>query len=155
MRNQSGQSLIEALVALGAAVVIVSAVAIAVITAQNNADFSKNQNLATQYARQGMEILRKIREESWQTFSSYTGTYCLAQGSSTLTSSGGTSCPTNINNFFRRSVTINQNYGGCSGGAKVATSVFWSDSKCSSSNLYCHNVTLESCLTNINSTLSP
>lgn len=154
MINESGQSLVEALVALGAAVIIVSAVAIAVITAQNNADFSKNQNLATQYARQGMEVLRQIRETSWQTFSSFSGTYCLSQSSTTLTPSGGTSCPVNISSFFIRSVTINQNYGGCSGGARVATSVFWSDGKCASSNPYCHDVTLESCLTNINKTLS-
>lgn len=154
MRNQLGQSLIEALVALGAAVIVISAVVIAVISAQNNADFSKNQNLATQYAQQGMEILRQQSESSWTTFSAYSGTYCLDEGSSTLTASGG-ACSVNINNFFVRSLTISQNNAGCSGGAKVSSVVAWGDGKCNASNLYCHNVTLDSCLTNINGSISP
>lgn len=155
MKNQLGQSLIEALVALGAAVIVISAVVIAVIAAQNNADFSKNQNLATQYAQQGMEVLRQQSETSWQTFSTYSGSYCLDEGSTTLSSSGGSSCSVNISNFFVRSITINQNNAGCSGGAKVSVIVAWADGKCNASNLYCHNVTLDSCLTNINGTISP
>lgn len=154
MRNQLGQSLIEALVALGAAVIVISAVVIAVISAQNNADFSKNQNLATQYAQQGMEILRQQSETSWPTFSAFSGTYCLDEGSSTLSPSGG-ACAVNISNFFVRSVIINQNNAGCSGGARVSSVVAWGDGKCNASNPYCHNVTLDSCLTNINGTILP
>ena len=155
MINQKGQSLVEALIALGAAAIVVSAVVIAVVTAQNNADFSKNQNRATQYSRQGMEILRQESGTDWQTFSSYSGTYCLAGGSTTLTASGGSSCSANISSFFVRSVTINQNSSACSGAAKVAVSTSWSDGKCNSQNQYCHNVTLDSCLADTSNVLSP
>ena len=154
MKNQLGQSLVEALVALGAATIVISAVVIAVITAQNNADFSKNQNLATQYAQQGIEILRQQSESNWTTFSSYSGAYCLAEGSSTLTPAG-TKCSANIRNFYVRSISIAQNNANCSGAAKVSVVVSWGDGKCSSSNTYCHNVTLDSCLANIGNSISP
>lgn len=155
MRNQKGQSLIEALIALGAAAVIVSAIAVAVITAVNNSDFSKNQNLATQYAQQGMDILRQKSESNWQSFSAYGGNYCLNQDSTTLTPQG-VACPKNISNFFVRQITISQNSSSCSTNAKVSVSVAWTDGKCTSSaNVYCHAVVLDSCLANISQTQLP
>jgi len=57
--NQKGQGLVEALIALGAAVIIIAAITIAVITAVSNSDFSTEQNLATGFAQQGMEIVRQ------------------------------------------------------------------------------------------------
>jgi Tfp pilus assembly protein PilV len=155
MRNELGQSLVEALVALGIAVIIVSAVAIAVISAVNNSDFSKNQNLATQFAQQAMELLKQKSSDNWQSFSVFSGTYCLNQDSTTLIAAAPT-CAKNINNFFVRQVTINQNDPSCSNNAKVVVSVLWSDGKCtSSSNVFCHSVVLDSCLANINSSLAP
>lgn len=154
MKNQFGQSLVEALVALGAAIVVISAVVVATITALNNADFSKNQNLATQYAQQAMEILRQQSETNWNSFSAYSGKYCLSKGSSTLIPAGAT-CPVNVDNFFIRTINIAQNNANCSGAAKVSVIVSWNDGKCNSSSSYCHNVTLDSCLANINNTLSP
>ncbi|MBI3069818.1 MAG: hypothetical protein HYY87_00750, partial [Candidatus Levybacteria bacterium] len=56
---QKGQTLIEVLLALGTAVVVLSATVVAVLSALNNAQFSKNQSLATQYAQEGMEVMRK------------------------------------------------------------------------------------------------
>ena len=155
MINQKGQSLIEALIALGAAAFIVSAVAMAVITAVNNSDFSKNQNLATQYAQQGMDILRHKSESDWQSFSAYGGNYCLSQDSTALTPQS-VECPKNISNFFVRQITISQNSSGCSGNARVSVSVAWTDGKCTSSaNVYCHAAVLDSCLANITQTQLP
>ena len=68
MKNQKGQSLIEALIALGAAAVIVSAITVASITAINNSDYSKYQNLAGQYADQGLEYLRQLSASNWSGF---------------------------------------------------------------------------------------
>lgn len=156
MINQKGQSLIEAVVALGAAVLIISAIAVVVITAVNNADFSKYQNLATQYSQQGMEILKQQSQSDWQGFSvNYpSGTYCLNQSSTTLTNLFGTICPKNINNFFVRQVVINQGSVGCNSNTKVSVSVYWADGKCPV-NTYCHDVTLDSCLANINNAPAP
>lgn len=153
--NQKGQSLVEALIALGAAAIIVSAIAVVVITSVNNSDFSKYQNLATQYSQQGMEILKQKSESDWTTFSSFSGNYCLAQDSTTLVAAGS-GCSANINNFFVREVTITQNSSSCSGNARVNISVSWADGRCtSSSNPYCHSVDLDSCLANINTKVAP
>jgi Tfp pilus assembly protein PilV len=154
--DQKGQSLVEALVALAAAVVIVSAIAVAVITSVNNSDFSKNQNLATQYAQEGIEILRNLSQSDWAIFSTYSGTYCLNQNSATLTTPSGATCTQNINSFFVRQAVINQGSSSCSSNTKVSVSVAWADGKCTSaSNPYCHAVLLDSCLANINSTTLP
>jgi Tfp pilus assembly protein PilV len=153
--NQKGQSLVEALVALAAAAVIVSAIAIAVITSVNNSDFSRSQNIATQYAQEGIEVLRNLSETSWTTFSTYSGTYCLAQDSTSLTVPGS-GCAQNINTTYVRQVMITPGSGTCSGNTKVTVTVFWGDGKCTSaSNPYCHSVVLDSCLANINSTVLP
>ena len=155
MRNNKGQSLIEALIALSAAVAIISAISIAVIASINNADFSKNQNLASQYAQQGMEILKEQSTSDWPTFSSYSGAYCLSSNSTTLTPQG-ISCTLNISNTFVRQITISQNSGNCSGAAQVIVKVSWADGKCTSNlNPYCHNVTLNSCLANIDAKQAP
>ncbi len=154
--NQKGQSLVEALVAMTAAVIIVSAIAVAVITSVNNSDFSKNQNLATQYAQEGIEILRNLSQSNWNSFSTYSGTYCLNQGSTTLTIPTNVNCPQNINSFFVRQISITQTSDSCSGNAKISISVSWGDGKCTNaSNPYCHKVLLDSCLANINSTGLP
>ena len=156
IKNQRGQSLIEALIALGSAVIIVAAITIAVITSVNNTDFSKNQNLATQYAQQGMELLRHKSEADWALFATLSGDYCLDEGKTTLVNAGF-GCTPNIKNansvlYFVRSVNISQNNAVCRGGASVSVSVSWNDGKCTNqTNKYCHSTKLDSCLTNINS----
>ena len=165
-KTELGQVLIEALVALGAAVVIVGAITIIVVTSLSNAELAKDQNQATQYAQQGMEVMREFSETNWANFISFQSTdYCLDQGSSDLVHLIG-NYP-NIcrwtNDIFARQITI---YHGsdarndCLGnGSKVIVTVFWSDSKCaittqpgdtSPERLYCHEVKLTSCFSNIN-----
>ena len=171
--NEKGQSLVEALIALGVATIVVSAMAVASITAVNNSDFSKYQNLATDYAQQGIEILRQQSQTNWNAFKSQApvspgSSYCLDQGSSTLVplASRPAGCGKNISGqngagFFVRQVMLmtttvvyaTQSYANsaCNNGTVQATvSVAWTDGKCSSSTAYCHNVTLESCFTNHN-----
>lgn len=162
MRKEKGQSLVEALVALAAAVVIVTGITVAVITSISNSDFSKYQNLSTQYAQQGLEILKQQSESNWASFALLNGVYCLSQNSTALVSPGAGSCPPNIqnspgNNFFVRQINISQNDPSCSSNAaKVSVNVSWSDGKCTdSSNVYCHGVKLDSCLANINVVPTP
>ena len=160
IKNQKGQSLIEALIALGTAVLIISAIAIAVITSVNNTDFSKNQNLATQYAQQGMELVRNKSEFDWPGFSTYSGSYCLSQNSTNLVPAG-LGCSLNINDsnsnpFFVRQIDISQNDAICTGSTSVSVKVSWTDGKCTSaSNIYCHTVKLDSCLANLHSVPTP
>ncbi len=179
MKNQIGQSLVEALIALGAAAVIVSAITVAAISAVNNADFSKYQNLATQYAQQGMEIIRG-EAQTWTTLYARAGSsasnnsyWCLDQ-SNTFSQATNFVCNQNINNekgnpFFVREVILlkvlyvtptppNDNIA-CNGNVKATVKVSWTDGKCPSlvtdSNHYCHNVTLDSCFANVNAVPTP
>ena len=155
MINPKGQTLIEALIALGAAVVIISAIAVVVITSVSNSDFSKYQNLATQYAQQGIDIMRSQSESDWTSFTVKAGTFCLSKGTANL-GAPVTNCNTpNVDNFFVREVIITQASASCQGSAKVAVDVSWSSGKCSASNLYCHSVLLDTCLANINSVSAP
>ncbi len=151
--NDKGQSLVEAMLALGVAAIIIGSIALVVLTTVNNADYSKTQNLATQYAQQALDIVRQQSDSNWSAFSAYvSGTYCLAENSTDLGSpTGGCSTPniTSNNNNFIRSVVINTADASCGSGEKVTVSVSWPDSKCTGSNKYCENVTLDSCFAQI------
>jgi hypothetical protein len=157
MRNQKGQSLVEALIALGVATLIVSAMAIAIVTSVNSSDYSKYENLATHYAQQGIQILQQSQSD-WAEFSKSDniGSKCL--GDNNLLTPGvncllSPSPTANLAGFFIRQVSLVQ--GGDSSCPEPASihgkvSVLWGDGKCSSGNLYCHKVVLESCFANIN-----
>lgn len=154
--NNKGQTLIEAIAALAFATVIISAIALAIITSLDNATFSKNQNLATHYAQEGMDIMRQQSETDWATFDSKKGnTYCLSQSSTKLDAESTCLNTPNITNLigFIRKVNIDAG-AGCGGvGNKVTISVYWSDGKCrDTGNPYCHNVVLDSCLAQIHNT---
>lgn len=154
-KNQNGQALIEALVALAAAVAVISAIAITVITSLANVEFTKNQNLASQYAGEGLEIVKRIGRSNWQSLQSFNATnYCLAKGSTTLTGMLGNGCGQNVGIYVRQ-INIELNSPSCQTNVKVRSTVSWSDSKCGSSNVFCHQVRLDSCLANINPIQAP
>jgi hypothetical protein len=107
-------------------------------------EFSKTQNQATQYAQEGMETIRSIRNSQLSTFSALNGSYCLAENSDVLTQSNA--CAVNIGTLFKRSVTIEKNNAAiCAGGTKTTVIVTWNDGKCTSSS-FCHNATISSCI---------
>lgn len=151
--TNKGQGLIEALVALGAGVIVISTIAIAVITAVNNSDFSKNQDLAKTYAEQGLEIIRGIARNNWN--EAVAGNYCLAKDSTILES--GNTCSENVDNFVRSvKIANSDDPQDCQGGRKVTVSVNWLDGRCKDANKpYCHSATVESCIFNIQSVPMP
>lgn len=83
VHKKDGQSLLEALVAMAVAILIVGGLVVAVIVAVRNAQFAKNQTLATKYANEGMEWIRSERDTDWTIFAARSGpppggtTYCL------------------------------------------------------------------------------
>ncbi len=150
---QRGQILIEAVLALAVAVVIIAAISGAAITSVNNSSYSRDQNSATDYARQGIEVLKQQSETNWSNFSlNQDGFYCF--GSNNILTIGS-SCSPNIgsNNYFVRQVQIDKNNAKCGsivGVTEVSVIVSWSDGKCAtSSNAYCHQVIVNSCLADI------
>lgn len=171
-KQQKGQSLIEALIALGAVSLIVSAIAIAVISSVNNSEATKYQNLATTYAQQGLEIISGQSKSDWVTFHALGGTaspyspktYCFDQGKLSISASDVRSCTIpniniDVNNpaskFFIRKVSITKDDPVCAGktvspilGDHVLISVLWTDGKCSAGT-YCHKVDVNSCYANI------
>lgn len=167
---EKGQTLIEVLVALSAAVVVISAITVTVISSLNNTEYSRDQNLATQYSQEGLETVRNMRDQDIASISQSSipdGVYCLANGCSAINNDSsdascgprtGLHCSQNINNFVRE-ITIDHNASTCNGNGpanaptpstptvKVSVSTYWGDTKCTdSSNLFCHSVLLTSCL---------
>jgi len=142
-----GQILIEVLVALAAAGVIITAITAVVTTSLSNAQYIRDQNSATNYAQQGMEVIREVRDSDISNFRSYNGNYCLGKGQTSL-GSNQSSCNSNVDNFAR-SVVIEQSPGCAANIAKVTVTVSWSDGKCTN-NANCHKIPLVTCLSTNN-----
>ena len=154
-----GQTIIEVLVALTTAIVIVSAITMAVITALRNVEYTKAQNTATRYAQEGMEFMRFMRDSNYTLFFiELKGgvSYCLDKGATVLYEP----CSTTTSNvdLFLRTITLEENSPYCAAisqppptptpvntSIKVTVSVSWTDSKCASS-ARCHESKLVSCL---------
>ncbi len=164
MRNQLGQTLIEILIALVVAGTIVTAITFSVISSLKNSQFAKNQTSATEYAQQGIEIVNNVKDQDFGTFSNLSGTYCLADSCTGISSvqndpcgPPGAQCSPNVplpTPIFIRQVVIQQSAPKCTGptattqaGADVNVTVSWNDAQCTGSS-YCHQVNNETCITN-------
>lgn len=176
--KEKGQTLIEIMVALGVSVIIITAIVISVVLAVINTQLAKSQNLATYYAKEGLEIMRQASRSDWNQFAidTVSGTYCLQKGVTSLDNFEEylktNECPfMDQDSGFKREVQITHVNpadpvdNGCkleyeSGpaedvyGTKVKVTVLWTDGKCSD-NDYCHEVSLDSCLQNINDIPAP
>ena len=154
--DQKGETLLEALGALAIIAIVITAVASAITTAVNSAQFNENQTLATKYAQQGVEEVRSIRNSNYTTFTGYNGLYCFSKGQTTL-GSAQASCVTQNVDTFIRSIQIDQPPSVQSCGtnlAKITVSVSFTDGKCAS-NSYCHVQTQTSCLSTVNPVQAP
>jgi hypothetical protein len=143
-----GQTLLEVLIGLSVATLVIGAISVLVLSGLNNSQFVKNQGQATQYAQEGMDIVRGIRATDYIGFRSYQGTYCLGQGQQTLGSASLCVSP-NVDAFIR-SVSIEQTPGCGTTLAKVVVTVSWKDARCQG-NEYCHKSQLDSCLSTASS----
>jgi|WetSurMetagenome_2_1015567.scaffolds.fasta_scaffold01318_7 type II secretory pathway pseudopilin PulG len=154
----AGQMLLEVILAIAMAIITVGAVMMIIVASLSRAQYSKNQDLANSYAREGIDTVRKMRDSNWSDFHSKNGSYCLNQGAVAL---GSPPCTANVGGIFTRKVNLLQDDSvGCSGGgalsgAKITVTVSWPDNKCPPSKLDCNNVTLVSCFSNINAMQAP
>lgn len=162
---QTGQTLLEILLAFSVSVLVLSAIVIGVTGSLNNANFTKNQNLANSYAQEGMAVVRQIRDSSWEDFFNRSDdkNYCLPS-SNILDSNFSTDCITAGDGkvgIFVRSIVLDHDSVHCLNkkdsiqGIEVIAKVSWSDSKCPAENLYCHKVELISCFSNIDQREGP
>ena len=58
LKNNHGIILIEAIIALGVIVIVMTALVTALVSALNSSTFSNEQTLATAYAQEGLDIAR-------------------------------------------------------------------------------------------------
>lgn len=154
-----GQSLIESVLALALISIVLSSIGGVIVTSLSNANFGKTQAAATQYAQEGIETLRQIRNRNYAEFSTYNNNYCLGKGITTLGTPSAT-CPTpNIDGIFIRSIKIENSTspppGRCAVNISRATvTVSWTDGKCQNGT-YCHKSILTSCLSTVNPIQAP
>lgn len=148
---QKGELLIEALVAMAIVGVIITGIVSSLVYSINNANTAKDQNTATSYAQEGLDIARNLKDSDFTTFSALGGYYYLPKDYTTL-DSGNPAVP--IDGRFTRQVYVNQSGKDKSGVQKctnspsafVASVVTWSDTRCRSGS-DCHKVELNSCFT--------
>jgi len=162
-KSQSGQTIIEAIVALVTILLIITAIAIVIVSGLYNSSFIKNQNEANKYAQQGIELVRNIQKNDLKTFRGYVDDsdpeedypyYCIDEQTSTLY--GDTCSNTGINTAtsFNRVVEFSPGGGDCqaaftdstTAAARVTVTVKWSSSKCPASNTFCHESKLVTCM---------
>jgi len=88
MKNflSKGQTLLEAIIAVGVLAIVLTAAASAVVTSINNANFTTNENLANKYAQDGIEYLRNLKTKNYPAFIGLltptpggTSRYCMPQ----------------------------------------------------------------------------
>lgn len=163
LTTNKGQTLIEVLASFAIAIIIVTAITIAVVSALVSAQTSKSRSLASQYAQQGMEIVRKQRDSGVAFTDNGVGTvYCLPKNASIPQSNAVSAglCPTDSdteNGFtFRREVSFLSDTGKCPGANvhKTIVAVSWQDNKCPSS-VFCNEVKLVSCLSDFSTVPTP
>lgn len=124
---RSGQSLVEAIVAIGITILVVTGLVILATGAVRSATLTKNRSLAVQYAQEGLEALRSVRDrsfaelpvggESYPNRLVWTGSaWSTLPGKETITAS---------NISYRRSFTSTLV---SAGKLKIAMKVAWADS---------------------------
>lgn len=158
-----GQTIIEVMIALGVGIVILSAVTTAVLTSLNNVRQSSSQDKSGSYATAGFEVVRKMRDTQLAAFKNLNGTYCMADGCTSLNNEVGgscgkkaVSCEENSDGFVRE-VTFSKNTSSCAvtpaptdrslNGTQVRVKVSWTDRQCQDpDNPYCRESIVDSCL---------
>ncbi len=99
MNHESGQSLVEVIVAATVGILVVSALTFATIFSLRNASFAKNSAQATKLAQEGIEKVRTIRDRDGKI--SYTGgNISVSKFSDLYDASLSFNCPSNCYFYF-------------------------------------------------------
>lgn len=149
-----GQSLVELVITLGLCVVIISAISFIIMTSLKNVQNNNNGKAASDYAQEGMELVRHIRDTDIKAFRRYNGLYCLGKNQNQLGNSVLSCTNPNID-IFIRTVAIEQSPGCGNNSAKITVTVMWNDGKCATANDYCRKQPLISCLSTDKKILAP
>lgn len=173
LSTPKGQTLLEVAIVLGGAIFVVTTITALVLAALVNAQFSKNQKVGSQFAQEGMEVVRRFRDADFNAFfalsnasgthcSGNTCTYCLNKNSTELLPKNNlaqSGCAVNagdpIENVdtYARLVKIEKNSSSCGAAnlIKATVTVEWSDGRCTTQGSLCRSVEITSCLSNVSS----
>lgn len=158
VKNQSGQTIIEAVVALATIMIILAATSVAIVSGLSNSNYVKNQNIANKSAQQGMEFVRNLQKNDIAAFAEYDSSedYCIDSATNPPTLKNldcGLVDPVTSQirtvRFIKDGPPCNINE------TRVIVQSKWSTSKCPSGDRYCHSSELSSCLQYQNPTAQP
>src|SRR4051794_20777627 len=104
LHNQQGFSLVEVLVAVGLASIIITSVVSVLPFILSSATVQKDNDLADNYAKEGIEVIRQIRNTDFTTYSGYTHlhTYCIDKDAKALSECPATATAANVDAFRRQ-----------------------------------------------------
>lgn len=159
--SSSGQTIIEAVVALAALLVVITAISVVVISGVSNSQFVRNQSLANKYAQQGIEIVHNIQTNDPTRFSQFDGVFCIDELTSPPVISQINCSNVNVQGTFMRVINFRKGdasmpVGPCAiNQTRVQVTVSWVSGKCPSGNRFCHKADLISCFDNKAGSMSP
>ncbi len=120
---EKGQTLVEIVISLGIVLLLVAGLIVATTSAIHISDQGRLRSLAIQYAQEGLELSRQLRDSNWGTFQAKSGLWCLDKADAWTPA--GVSCLVNIDNTFTRGVTFTWN--GAASRMEVTSTVSWQD----------------------------
>mgnify|MGYP000887159775 CR=1 FL=1 len=107
-KRESGQTLLELVIALGVVAVVITALVSAVTASLRYSQATRFRSRAVKFAQEGVELTRKVRDEQpWSTFFAYTGgdgRWCLDASGVWTDDDGNGTCPLAAGDNFWRSV---------------------------------------------------
>lgn len=105
---RAGQTLVEIIAAIGVVVILVTGLIVGATGSLKASQYGRAKSLSVRYAEEAAEIVRSLRDASWETFTTYGGTtpkaWCLDKGGTW--SDGASGCPVNIDDIYTRTVTF-------------------------------------------------
>ena len=113
----------EIVVALGIVIVLISGLIVGATSAVRTNDQSRLRSLAVGYVQEALELTRKLRDESWDTFQVKNGLWCLDKAG--VWTQAVVTCPSNIDSVFTRGVTFSWNAGALR--MDITARVSWQD----------------------------
>lgn len=109
-----GQALVEALVAIGITMILVTGLIAGTVNSLKSNQFGRNKSQASKLSQEGLEVARALRDGSWEdfvAFSNYPASgakfWCLDGQSTWAELFQGQQCPFNILNVFNRKISFN------------------------------------------------
>lgn len=120
-----GASFVEAIIVVAIVSIVVTGLIAGTIGSLRTTNVANARTVAAGYAREGIELARSLRNNSWYDFYSRRDqTWCVEKFGTWTALSG--SCAVNVDNFYTRSISLSWDAGTST--MNVAVFVTWPDS---------------------------